>query len=135
MEVMSPYSLCRGEYSNAFSSPLFMSPRSRLRDLRIVGDVFVSFHLPLFLVTTSTSETFLRLPPFPPLPLQLADIFIVATVSNRGKKMIKGKKEICCLVFLPFAIFLLVKVSKVRTRECWGMFRFVGSFKQLSQAF
>lgn len=82
MEVMSPYSLCRGEYSNAFLSVIH-EPESATRSTNC-RDVFVSFHLPLFLVTTSTSQTFLLL--FPPLSFWLTDIFIVATVPPGVKR-------------------------------------------------
>lgn len=52
MEVMSPYSLCRGEYSNALSPTLFMSRSPTLRSTNCQA-VF-SFLSPSFCVSLQT---------------------------------------------------------------------------------
>lgn len=54
MGVVSPYSLCRGEYSNAAPSYVIHEPKSTL-DLRIVRPFFASFtRLPSLLCLASS---------------------------------------------------------------------------------
>ena len=106
---MSPYSLCRGEYSNAFLPVIHEPGWAGFRDLRIVGYDFVSFSLllPLFLFTTSTSKTFLPsfLPSFLP-PLLLLFLFPAHGYFHRGHCSFRGMKR-----------WLKVKKISKKTRE------------------